>query len=89
VGAKESPPVLCAPNGVLADSREFSNVGKPMYDPGNNRVPTFLAHAEWDVDLPSTMLHAYFARLTHTPYKRYVEIGEGTHTLLMETDSYG
>jgi alpha-beta hydrolase superfamily lysophospholipase len=30
------------------------------------------------------MLYAYFARLTGAPYKRFVEIGEGTHTILME-----
>jgi hypothetical protein len=30
------------------------------------------------------MLHAYFAKLTNVPYKRYVEIGQGTHTVIME-----
>lgn len=30
------------------------------------------------------MLYAYFAKLTNAPYKRYVEIGEGTHTVIME-----
>jgi len=58
--------------------------GKPLYDPAGIRVPTFLVHAEWDADLPSYMLHAYFSKLTNRPYKRYVEIGEGTHTIIME-----
>ena len=84
VGAKQSPPMLRAPNGVVQDGREFWGAGKPMYDPADIRVPTFLAHAEWDQDLPSYMLHAYFAKLTNAPYKRYVEIGEGTHTVIME-----
>jgi pimeloyl-ACP methyl ester carboxylesterase len=84
VGAKQSPPVLRAPNGVVADSREFWNVGKPLYDPANIRVPTFLAHAEWDADLPNYMLYAYFEKLVNVPYKRYVQIGEGTHTVIME-----
>ncbi len=84
VGLKQTPPVLRAPNGVLQDGREFWGAGKAQYDPAGIRVPTFLAHAEWDADLPSYMLHAYFAKLTSTPYKRYVEIGEGTHTILME-----
>jgi pimeloyl-ACP methyl ester carboxylesterase len=83
-GAKQSPPVLRAPNGVVADGREIWNAGQSQYDPGNIRVPTFLAHAEWDADLPNSMLYAYFAKLTHTPYKRYVQIGEGTHTVIME-----
>jgi pimeloyl-ACP methyl ester carboxylesterase len=84
VGAKQSPPVLRAPNGVTQDGREYWSSGKPLYDPGQIRVPTFLAHAEWDRDLPSYMLYAYFEKLTNAPYKRYVEIGEGTHTVIME-----
>jgi len=84
VGSKQTPQVLRVPNGVVQDGREFWGAGKPLYDPGQIRVPTFLAHAEWDADLPSSMLHEYFARLVNAPYKRYVEIGEGTHTVIME-----
>ena len=84
VGSKMEKPMLRAPNGVVQDGREFWAAGKALYDPGQIRVPTFLAHAEWDADLPSYMMHAYFARLTNAPYKRYVEIGEGTHTIIME-----
>lgn len=84
VGAKESPPVLRAPNGVVQDSREYWAAGKPLYDPADIRVPTFLAHAEWDADLPSYQLYAYFQKLVNAPYKRYVQIGEGTHTVIME-----
>jgi pimeloyl-ACP methyl ester carboxylesterase len=84
VGARQTPPALRAPNGVVADGREHWSVGKPLYDPADIRVPTFLAHAEWDQDTPSYMLYAYFEKLTGTPYKRYVQIGEGTHTVMME-----
>ncbi len=84
VGSKLAKPMLRAPNGTVQDSRDFWSAGKPLYDPADIRVPTFLAHAEWDADLPSYMLHAYFAKLTNVPYKRYVEIGEGTHTIIME-----
>jgi len=83
-GAKRTPPVLRAPNGVVQDGREFWSAGKALYDPAGIRVPTFLAHAEWDADLPNYMLYAYFAKLTNAPYKRYVQIGEGTHTVIME-----
>jgi pimeloyl-ACP methyl ester carboxylesterase len=83
-GSKQNPPVLRAPNGTVQDSRDYWSAGKPLYDPGMIRVPTFLAHAEWDADLPSYMLYAYFAKLTNAPYKRYVQIGEGTHTVIME-----
>ncbi len=84
VGAKQTPPVLRAPNGTVQDNRDYWYVGKPLYDPADIRVPTFLAHAEWDADLPSYMLYAYFEKLTNAPYKRYVQIGEGTHTIIME-----
>ena len=84
VGAKLTPPTLRAPNGTVQDTCEFWTAGKPLYDPGLIKVPTFLAHAEWDQDLPSYMLYAYFEKLTGAPYKRYVQIGEGTHTVIME-----
>jgi pimeloyl-ACP methyl ester carboxylesterase len=85
VGSKQTPPALRAPNGILLDRREYFAAGKtPLYDPGEIRVPTFLTHAEWDQDLPSYMLYAYFAKLTNAPYKSYIEIGEGTHTVMME-----
>jgi pimeloyl-ACP methyl ester carboxylesterase len=84
VGARQDPPVLRIPNGAVQDGREFWSAGKMLYDPAGIRVPTLLAHAEWDADLPSYMLHEYFARLTNAPYKRCVEIGEGTHTIIME-----
>lgn len=83
-GAKQTPPVVRAPNGVVQDIGEFWAAGKAQYDPGDIRVPTFLAHAEWDADTPSYMLYAYFAKLTQAPYKRYVEIGEGTHNVMLE-----
>ena len=34
--------------------------------------------------MPSCMLYAYFVKLDNVPYKRYVEIGEGTHSIIME-----
>jgi pimeloyl-ACP methyl ester carboxylesterase len=84
VGAAATPPVLRVPNGILADWFEFWNAGKAQYDPAGIRVPTFLAHAEWDADLPSYMLYAYFEKLMNAPYKRYVQIGEGTHMVMVE-----
>jgi pimeloyl-ACP methyl ester carboxylesterase len=76
--------MLRAPNGVLQDLRTYWTVGKAQYDPGNIKVPTLIIHAEWDADLPSDHAHAYFAKLTNVPYKRFVEIGEGRHTIMME-----
>ena len=83
-GAAQTPPVLRAPNGIIADSQEYWQAGKPLYDPGLIRVPTLVIHAEWDADLPSYQAQDYFAKLTATPYKRFIELGEGTHTVIME-----
>ncbi len=79
-----NPPLLRAPNGVSADGRDYWSAGKPLYDPSKITVPTMLVHAEWDADLPSYMTQAYWKMLSGVPYKRYVEIGEGTHTIFME-----
>ena len=82
--AKQSPPVLRAPNGVLQDLRTYWVAGKAQYDPVDIKVPTLIIHAEWDADLPSDQARGYFAKLTDAPYKRFVELGEGTHTVMME-----
>jgi pimeloyl-ACP methyl ester carboxylesterase len=83
-GMRQTPPVVRAPNGVAEDIAEFWSKGVAQYDPAQIRVPTFLAHAEWDADTPSYMVYAYFAKLANAPYKRYVEIGEGTHNVMLE-----
>ena len=82
--SKHNPPMLRAPNGVMEDSANTYGSGKAMYDPGKITVPTLLLHAEWDADLPSYQAQGYFAHLTHTPYKRLIELSEGTHTVMME-----
>ncbi|GAC1422497.1 MAG: alpha/beta fold hydrolase [Candidatus Velthaea sp.] len=84
VGSKANPPVLRAPNGTVADTADYWSAGKPLYDPARITVPTLLVHAEWDQDLPTYMVEAYYKVLTNVPYKRYVQIGEGTHTIMME-----
>jgi pimeloyl-ACP methyl ester carboxylesterase len=81
---KHNPPMLRAPNGVIADALAYWTAGKAHYDPGRITVPTFLVHAEWDFDLPSYQARDYFAALKNVPYKRLVEIGEGTHTVMLE-----
>jgi pimeloyl-ACP methyl ester carboxylesterase len=84
VGAKMNPPMLRAPNGVMAEFINYWSAGKPFYDPGKITVPTLLIHAEWDADLPSYQARAYFAKLTAAPYQRFVELGEGTHSVMLE-----
>jgi pimeloyl-ACP methyl ester carboxylesterase len=83
-GQRRNPAALRAPNGVLLDSREFWQAGRPFYDPARITVPTLLVVAEWDRDTPPAMANALFPLLTASPGKRLVQLGEGTHTLLME-----
>jgi len=84
VGAKMSPPVLRAPNGVQQDGDEFFAAGKPYYDPAKITVPVLLVHAEWDRDTPAYMAQTLFPLLVNAPGKRYVQLPEGTHTIMME-----
>jgi pimeloyl-ACP methyl ester carboxylesterase len=84
VGAKQNPPVLRAPNGVLKDVVDYWGAGKATWEPEKIRVPTLLILAEWDQDTPLFMAQEVFARLVNAPSKRHVVIGEGTHTVAIE-----
>jgi pimeloyl-ACP methyl ester carboxylesterase len=84
VGAAQSPPVLRAPNGVVKDGLDFWSQGKATYDPARITVPVLLIQAAWDQDTPPYMSQKLFPLLVNAPSKRYVMIGEGTHTVVME-----
>lgn len=84
IGAQMDPQVIRAPNGVAQDFKEFTGAGKPYYDPAKITVPTLLVGAEWDHDAPPYMAQTLFPLLVNAPDKRYVELPEGTHTILME-----
>lgn len=73
-----------APNGTVADSRDFWMAGRPIYDPSLIRCPVLVVHGEWDYDLPLDMARAYFAQITGAPYRKWIEISEATHSLVME-----
>jgi pimeloyl-ACP methyl ester carboxylesterase len=87
-GAGMNPPVLRAPNGVQQDGDEFFAAGKPYYDPAKITVPTLLVHAEWDRDTPAYMAQTLFPLLVNAPGKRYVQLPEGTHTIIMEKNRF-
>ena len=84
VGSRQTPPVLRAPNGVVADGLRYWANGVIPWKVEDIRVPVLLVKGEWDVDTPAYMAQALFPKLVNAPYKRYVEIGEGTHTIIME-----
>ncbi len=83
-GAKQNPPIVRAPNGVLKDIVDYWGAGKATWEPEMIRVPTLLILAEWDQDTPLYMAQEVFAKLVNAPYKRHVVIGEGTHTVALE-----
>ena len=73
-GARMSPPLLRAPNGVVQDGLEFFGAGKPYYDPAKIRAPTLLVLAEWDRDTPTYMAQTLFPLLVNAPGKRMVTL---------------
>ncbi len=83
-GAAMQPPVLRAPNGVVADSRAYWSAGRALYDPAGITAPTMIAVGEWDRDTPPALGLTLFSLLKNAREKRFVLMGEATHTALME-----
>ncbi|MBV8101430.1 MAG: alpha/beta hydrolase [Verrucomicrobia bacterium] len=82
------PNSILAPSGAIHDIREYWAAGRPFYDPGEIRVPVLLVHAEWDVDVPFDTTRDFFNRLTAAPYRRWIEIGQGTHMVILEKNAW-
>ncbi|GGC48100.1 alpha/beta hydrolase [Chelatococcus reniformis] len=87
-GREEAPPTMRAVNGPLQDIREAWSVGRALYRPEAITVPVLLVHAEWDADVPLDVARAFFGTLAGAPYRRWVEIGEGTHMVLLEKNRW-
>jgi esterase/lipase len=83
-GAKQNPPVVRAPNGVITDLGEYWMSNKPTYDPAEIRVPVMIVIAEWDQDTPLYMAQDLFSRIVNSPEKKHVILGEGTHAVVLE-----
>jgi pimeloyl-ACP methyl ester carboxylesterase len=83
-GAGQTPPVVRAPNGVIKDIGDIWSKGRSPYDPAAIRVPTLLIIAEWDQDTPLYMAQDVFAKMTNSPDKRFMVLGEGTHAIALE-----
>jgi alpha-beta hydrolase superfamily lysophospholipase len=79
-----APPLMRAVNGPILDIREYWAAGKALYHASDIRVPVLLVHAEWDRDVPISSAQDFFLSLKHARYRRWVEIGEGTHMVLLE-----
>jgi pimeloyl-ACP methyl ester carboxylesterase len=84
VGARQTPPVVRTPNGSFQDTRDYWLAGKPLWEPSDVKAPTLIVVGEWDGATPVTGAQAIFGKLSNVPYKRLVQIGQGTHLLFLE-----
>jgi len=82
-GSKQTPAVIRAPNGGLVAPQPAGD-WVPPYDPAAIKAPTLLIKGEWDADTPSYMAQTLFLLIVNAPMKQYVEIGEGTHSIMLE-----
>src|SRR5207344_3358648 len=55
VGARQTPPVVRAPNGVVEDGLRSRATSQMDWNPEEIRVPVLLIKAEWDQDTPAYM----------------------------------
>lgn len=83
-GARQSPPVVRSPNGVLQDFTEIWAAGKTAYDPANIRAPVLLVVGEWDVVTPPAMALGLYGKLEAARERRLVLMSEGTHFMAIE-----
>ncbi|RED36526.1 alpha/beta hydrolase [Paenibacillus sp. VMFN-D1] len=80
----DHPGQIRATNGPILDIREYWTANRAFYEPKEITVPVLLVHAEWDIDVPLDLAQNFFTSLTGAVYRRWVEIGEGTHMVLLE-----
>jgi pimeloyl-ACP methyl ester carboxylesterase len=86
MGAQQDPPVIRIPAGVSQDVRAYWDAGKSYYDPKAITVPTLAVVAEWDAVTPPGGTRALYDALTNSAQRRFVEIKEGTHAVMLETN---
>ncbi len=87
-GAKNNPPVMRVPTGAVADWLSSWGANKPYWQPGRVSSPTLVIQGEWDVETPPDQGLSVFAQLNGAPYRRYVLLGEATHTVLFEKNRH-
>lgn len=83
-GATQSPQVIRVPNGPMLDNVRVRREGVAPYDATSIRAPVLVVKAEWDYETPAAMAQGLFERLVNASYKEYLEIGGGTHSVLLE-----
>ena len=82
-GAKRKSPAVQTPNGSLADLYDRVR-NKPLYDASKIRCPVLLIFGDQDGAANPVEAWDLFQKLTSSPGKRYVVMGEGTHFMEFE-----
>jgi pimeloyl-ACP methyl ester carboxylesterase len=84
VGAARTPPIVRSPAGPVQDNLDYWSAGKPFYDPSRITAATLIVAAEWDGRNPAALGRALFTKLTNAAAKRFIEIGEASHLMMLE-----
>lgn len=75
-----------APNGVVQDSQEYWNVGKPLYDPSRITAPILVVVGELDRDTKPELAINLFPLFTNAAWRRLSILSGGTHSMMMEAN---
>jgi pimeloyl-ACP methyl ester carboxylesterase len=84
VGVSQNPRLVRTPNGVVQDVLDYWTMGKPTWDPAKIKVPTLVVRGEWDAVNPLAGAQTVFDNLSGAPHRRFVQIGGGTHFVMLE-----
>jgi pimeloyl-ACP methyl ester carboxylesterase len=88
VGAARKPPVVRTPAGTVQDGRETWQAGKAAFDPSRIKAPTLVITGEWDGVNPPALARGMFAKLINAPVRRFTEVGEATHFMMVEKNRH-
>lgn len=75
---------ISTPTGIVYDNNEYWYTNTNIYNSTKLNMPVLVIRAEWDADLNVDMALGYFKNLTQVPYKKFIQIPEGTHQVLLE-----
>ena len=81
---RHDPPQARAPAGVVKDVQKRLLGKQQPYDPSLIQAPTMIIVGEWDRETRPEQGKALFDLLSNTAERRYVLVGGGTHSLLIE-----
>jgi esterase/lipase len=80
----KAQPVMRVPAGVSQDAQEYWGQGRSYYEPKQVTASTLVVVAEWDQVTPSTGARALYEALANSAERRFVELKEGSHIIMLE-----